>query len=372
MQNGWIAITGSAAPQRAAELKLKNPTRAERAAEAIGAALASTGFGILVYSSDPIFIEPPVVRGFVNSGKAPKDSIRVLYPRKTPPPTFPERDKFPECFQEPDMDPNPNWEFGFYRSLFSVDGVLLLGGGASTLAGGVVARLLRKPIAAIDCYGGAASAVWETLKPGEDLVTEADRNVMGVEDSSEKWATAIASSLLRQKQEAAARAAREKMASRRLNGQAAVILVAFLLAVAMVVLTWDTPGLPSWLTLAALLGAPLLAGLSGALVRGVWETVIQGLPQSRPAATVGVLGIIAGGVAGMLFVVAQLAALAPAAGGQLPPQVNRLIPLALLTGFSAGFATDVVFSRLRESPPMEGVTAGSLSQIAKTAVQRSP
>jgi uncharacterized membrane protein len=107
-------------------------------------------------------------------------------------------------------------------------------------------------------------------------------------------------------------------------------------------------------------------------VRGAWETVIQGLPQSRPAAMVGVLGVIAGGVAGMMFVVAQLAALAPAAGGQLPPQVNRLIPLALLTGFSAGFATDLVFSRLRESTPMESPTASGLSQIAKTAVQRTP
>jgi hypothetical protein len=210
------------------------------------------------------------------------------------------------------------------------------------------------------------------LKSGEDLVTDADRNAMGVEDSGEKWATAIAESLLTQKQESVARASREQRKSRRLNIQAAVILIAFVAALSTVVLTWDTPGLPSWLTLGALLGAPLLAGLSGALVRGVWETVIQGLPQSRPASMVAMLGVIAGGVAGMLFVVAQLSALAPAVGGQLPPQVNRLIPLALLTGFSAGFATDIVFSRLRESTPMETVTAGGLSQIAKGAVQRAP
>jgi hypothetical protein len=61
---------------------------------------------------------------------------------------------------------------------------------------------------------------------------------------------------------------------------------------------------------------------------------------------IALLGAAAGAVSGLLYVIAQLTALAPGVEGKLPPVAGRLVPFALITGFLAGFAADAFFRRL--------------------------
>ena len=67
---------------RADELDIRNPDVARQAGAALGRALANKGLAIVVYSSDPQFIEADVVRGYVESGDARPGSIQIRRPRE--------------------------------------------------------------------------------------------------------------------------------------------------------------------------------------------------------------------------------------------------------------------------------------------------
>jgi hypothetical protein len=62
------------------------------------------------------------------------------------------------------------------------------------------------------------------------------------------------------------------------------------------------------------------------------------------------LGLVAGGLAGVSFVLAQLFANATLPK-DLPAQLSRLAPFLIIIGFAAGLAAEVVLSNLRKSPP---------------------
>jgi len=100
-------------------------------------ALAKAGMRILVYSSGEDFLEGPIVRGYIESQVAATGSIQVRYPFTGAKPAFPEQQAHRRMFDwRP--DDSPDWETSFYRSLNEVDGILLLGGGSSTLIAGLV------------------------------------------------------------------------------------------------------------------------------------------------------------------------------------------------------------------------------------------
>lgn len=58
------------------------------------------------------------------------------------------------------QDTHSEWEIFFYRSLRNADGVILLGGGTSTLIAGLVAMGFGKSIVACETFGGYASKIW--------------------------------------------------------------------------------------------------------------------------------------------------------------------------------------------------------------------
>ena len=157
-----IAIAGSVADKRKDELKLGDPATARKAASEIGRELATAGCRILVYSTEPEFIESDVLSGYVGSNKATPRSIQVRYPLSRPQPLAPEyaaRDALFEWLPTQSSE----WEVAFYRSVEEIDGMLLVGGGYSTLVGGLVAMGQHVPIVALAAFGGAASKVWESL-----------------------------------------------------------------------------------------------------------------------------------------------------------------------------------------------------------------
>jgi hypothetical protein len=65
-----IAVVGSVQKGREYNPPLEHAADARRACEELGRELANQGCDILVYSSDPKFIEADIVRGYVASGKA--------------------------------------------------------------------------------------------------------------------------------------------------------------------------------------------------------------------------------------------------------------------------------------------------------------
>ena len=116
------------------------------------------------------------MKGYAASQVA-KPAIQVRYPVHGEKPSFPEQQTQAQLFDwRPDH--SPDWEVSFYHSLNDVDGVLLLGGGTSTLVSGLVAMGHRIAILALAAFGGASAKVWQALRPGRDLPSADEISLM--------------------------------------------------------------------------------------------------------------------------------------------------------------------------------------------------
>jgi hypothetical protein len=351
MPKHWIAVLGSVDANRK-DLDIRHSDQAAQALQEMGRALAEGDFGIIVYSADPGFIEPEVVAGYVASGKAADDSIRVIYPRRVPKPQFREEQAHRRCFRFL-VDENEGWEVSFYRSLYEVDGLLLVGGGQSTFIAGIIATTRRTPIVALEGYGGAAAKVWQLINPFEcTSLTKEDKSAMAEIDASAAWARKMTDVLLAQKNRLAAAVRKQESSKRernqRLRGQGISSLVVLVLALTLFVGTWDAV-LNRMVLLGALVTAPALAGAAASLIRRLWEQVTrQTDAPDDPVLITALLGCAAGIISGLLYVVAQLTTLTPSASNLMPASASRLVPFALLTGFLAGFAADAFFRKIRD------------------------
>jgi hypothetical protein len=82
MAKPWIAIVGSVDATRCDyDPPLKNAALAKQAAEELGCELAKARYGLIVYTSDPAFIEADVVRGYIKSGSATPKAIQIRFPQ---------------------------------------------------------------------------------------------------------------------------------------------------------------------------------------------------------------------------------------------------------------------------------------------------
>jgi len=117
----------------------------------------------------------------------------------------------------------------------------------------------------------------------------------------------------------------------------------FMAALAIVPLVWGYNNFAGWM----LFIAPLLAGGSGAVIRPMVDRLRgAAIVPSAVLATL-VLGLVAGGISGVLFVTAQLTG-APslASPSELAAYAQRSIPFAVGIGFVAGLTADAVFGKL--------------------------
>jgi hypothetical protein len=348
MTGPLIAIVGDVSASRVFCPPLKDANKARQAARELGGELAQRGARLLVYGGP--FLEADVVRGFVE-GKPSKDrSIVMSYTKDQEPAPFAEEASRPNLFERR-MERGVDWEIAFYRSIARADGVILIGGAASTAISGQVAIGTRKPILALAEFGGAAAKVWETLSAGDDLPNRQEINVMARPwgaDSAAACVTALYSQYER-------RRAVEHAPQPILSVIAALL---FLSALAILPWTWGGNVLNVWM----LFLAPLLAGGSGAAIRPVVDR-LRGSYAIAPSvlATI-VVGLVAGGVAGVLFVTAQLAGDAPlAAAKEVSEFARRSMPFALGVGFIAGLTSDAVFGKLTALDVVRGagIEAGS-------------
>ena len=323
---------------------------APAAAEALGRELAKAGFRILVYSSGVDYLEGCIVRGYVASGVHGRNSVQVRYPLRGEKPAFPEQQTHGEIFDwRPDH--SQDWEMSFYQSLNEVDGILLVGGGVSTMISGVVAMGHRIAILAIASFDGAAAKVWGALRPGPDLPSADDVSLMARpgwgDDRAADCVATLKAQITRKVEEERQRRIDERRRETWVTWQALFALLVFAAAVVSVPVAWAWPlgEVPAiWL----LFMTPLLAGVAGSTIRSVFDLRQGSAPLTgQSAVTTAALGLIAGGVAGLLFITAQVTT-TPASGGHivLTEQARRLVPFGVLIGFVAGLTLDAVFRKL--------------------------
>lgn len=356
----WIAIVGSAEPARAQELGLRNPTEALQAAAEIGAELANRGCRIVIYSFETAFIECRAVQGYLGTGKAKSKSIRLIYPHDSSEPGLGDCEPFRDAF---DFVPDPRsaWEISFYESLTNVDGLVLVGGGRSTMVAGILSIINRRPIVTLAGYGGAAADVWRYL-PATTVVQE-ERNLMAQPKWSAQSAARCVAAVLRQRdqllEEAAEQQRQQERAKiselRRQQGlawqswAAAGLLV---VATATAAFVWNSPP-PSRALILLLFLSPFITGISGAMFRRIFDDFRGVVKSHSPTAAVSALGLAAGGLTGLVYVVAQLTAFPGTIEGAAKTALDqarvehasRILPTAMVTGFVAGLTLDAVFRK---------------------------
>lgn len=338
-----IAIIGSARTNAGYEPPMaRAPEDAVLAAERIGRALADARFRIVVYSASEDFIEPAVVRGYLQSARKPaRGSIQVRYDPSKGDPRFDHRAEQEDAFRR-FPDSTGNWEVSFYESLSNVDAVLLVGGARSTLVAGVLALSRPIPLLTLAAFGGAAQRVWEML-PARGRLVLPDETALMREAS---WTPEMAA-------EAVGILGRQRGRLANLRGDAArhrharVGLGCLFLVAAAWPVCYGLDGQRQWVTIAALEGAPMLAGALGALTRTLLDPVDADGPPPRPVGATFLLGAVAGLAAGVLFTTAQLAAVTSPDAGALLVQAQRVLPYALVAGLAGGLGFEAVLTNLR-------------------------
>jgi len=333
-----VAIVGSADSNRATQLSLRDADRAPDACEALGRELAAQGLDIIVYSSDPGFIEAAVVRGYAAFESRTPGSIQVRLPLGAETSRFSEARDRPELFDHR-PDASQDWEVSFYRSLVETDGVLLLGGGRSTYVTGLIALAFRIPVVAVASFGGHAARVWQTLDRMRNDAEPEEIKRMGGEWRDELAAPLVAS-LVAQRQR---RAAKEESARREASRDARRAFSSLLIGAVLLLLALGAiPLSSSWelgsgRALALLIGAPLLAATAGAIVRHSFD---GGREWFRTA----ILGMAAGAIASLLFIAAQLLTTPDILESA---DARRLLFFVVPVGFVAGLTFDDVYRKLR-------------------------
>lgn len=352
-----IAVIGSIDDTRA-ELKplLRNSAAGPGAARAIGKALAEAGWPIMVYSSTPKFVESYIVEGYVGSGKAKEGSIITLFPRQRDPLVhgeFPEQSKHPGLF-DVRVDVHPRWQASYYQSLPDVEGVLIIGGGNTTLIMGLMALANQKPVVSVADFGGSGEEIWAILaeKPWIDA---ADRLEMGRPVWSDDRAPLLVGSLQKQREnldslqrkKAGLEAKQQKDRDQR--SRRALIYGVISAVLTLAGLFGGPDSLKQfWLPLYAICfaGIPICAGMAGAMFFTLRNVKNRSVSVTEAQAH----GFWAGLGSAVLFFVSQITsnrditslsdAVTKGKGG-----LNVLLLFSLVIGFVAGLTYEAVFGK---------------------------
>lgn len=311
--------------------------KAHAAAQALGVALAKKGHGLIVYDAN--FIEAVVVSAYVAAIAQRVEGGPLIVIRQPPAPTnavFAEERTHPALFDRM-ADSSGLWEVSFYRSLADADGLVLIGGAKSTAIAGQVAIGARVPVLALLRSGGAAETVWRTIAPGVDLPTGNEHARMADdpgEGAAQRWVEVLEGQCRR----------RHAVETGPIIWHAVVASVLFVLALAMAFGgQLGVASLGQAASLAMLFVATLLAGVAGAAVRMVFERRYGSGPLVPPSmAITAALGLMAGALAGMLYIVAQ--------PGDIEIAANtaglRLVSLVLVVATVGGLTAEAVFRKL--------------------------
>lgn len=312
--------------------------KAREAARSLGAALAARGHGLIVYDAN--FIEAEVVAAYVAARPDASDrgvpiEIRQPIAGAAQVVPFPEERSHPALFNRTAVS-SSSWDVSFYRSLADADGLVLIGGARSTAIAGQVAIGARVPVLALLKTGGSAETVWRTVVPGVDLPSGNEHARMADDPgdaAAARWVEGLE----------AQRRRRYAVESGRIVWHAVVASVLFVLALAAGLGSHLLVAvLPPVLAKALLFASTLAAGVAGAAVRMVFERRYGSGPLVPPSMAITVaLGLMAGALSGMLYIVAQPGDLELAGVTGL-----RLVALITVVATIGGLTAEAVFRKL--------------------------
>lgn len=337
-----VAIIGGFYDLDATDPKLGQEARDY--AQELGRELAKAGFGIVVYFSNDLSLEPHVVSGFVSAlpSGCTTPCIDARYSEaQRGQVMFKEQSTHPTLFHEHTF-PGQNWEAPFYRSLAARDGVqaaLLMAGGKSTLNAGQVALGRGLPLLAIDKFPGSARILrteLATRNPGYPSSSGAGpyQLVTWLKDQYENEAKNL-------RQEQHIQREFERMTShRRGTTWFAIALIALLMMLSLGLLGVETP---HWFVVATG-GALLTAGATGALIRGLTTTTMMLEPKLAS-----LLGMAAGLVVGLAYLIPQLISsdkILELNTSVVEAKHKILFLSVVLVAFTAGIGFDTIFRRM--------------------------
>ena len=304
-------------------------------AVALGAGLAHRGYRIMVYHSGAAFIEAKAVEGFVGANPTLERSIIVRQPLMGTPALFPEENTHAKLFSRR-VDTSDEWEVSFYRSLIESDGVVLIGGGYSTFTAGQVAIGSRIPVLALEKSGGSARKVWRSLSPDVDLPSSDEHARMAhapAEETVHDWINALDTQRRRRYAVETGPIRKHALYSGLLFVLALTLALASHLVAAVNQTGWGT---------ALLITSTLLGGGAGAAIRMVFERRYGAGPLVPPSLAVTLaLGTIAGGLAGLLYLVAQTSQANLASNDAL-----RFVSIMAVISVVGGLTVETVFRKL--------------------------
>jgi len=143
-----------------------------------------------------------------------------------------------------------------------------------------------------------------------------------------------------------------------INWHAIISAILFMLAAFIWPLASLIPTNDPFQTLCVVLSTPMIAGASGASIRvvldwaaGVTRTFTLSTYNQHILLRYAALGIVAGGLAGVSFVLAQIFA-SDVSPQNMATSLRKLVPFLVIIGFAAGLAAEVVLSNLRKSTPV--------------------
>ncbi len=321
-------------------------SNAQQEGIALGRELAQAGFGLIVYFSNEMSLEPHVVKGFVEATPATVRAplIRVRYPTILRDEVrFAEQSSRQELFDHL-LFPGEDWEVLFYQSLSAeegVDSVVLLAGATSTLIAGQIAIARHLPVLAIDAFGGSAAKVWAQL-------AHANRALSG-----DAWGTRPAADLVGRLHKDCRRADRVRAQQQQDRQRLATILerrnqgvYAFgATAALLAILVLGAGAVTNPGQFIALIFGGLAAGAVGAAVRIFAE------PGSADPRLAVLLGAVAGLVAGLAYLAPQFIGaqnlLAPGTATVAATDQIQFL-WSIIVALSAGAGFDTIFNRMRK------------------------
>ncbi len=339
-----VVVVGSGSAGREYSPPLRDRESLAQACRDIGRELARAGCDLIVFSSAEDFVERDVVAGFVEGITAGAPGRIVVRTSALKQVDF---GLSQEAMERVDVerDTADEWEVSYYRSIYSADGVITVGGGRSTRIAGLLAISHRTPLVTLAAFGGGAAVVREYLDKHRNDAIDDDIVLMGRPWSAQSAPRLVQCLLDQQRRrtvaaDAGARAARSV---RRTQTYTALTAILALSAAAAAVLLADAER-PHALLLGLLLGGPMLSAVGGAMLRDSTD-------QQPNAVWSAARGLGAGMLSAMLYVASQLLTtpdlLAQASAAR------RLLWFVIPMGIAAGYTFDLVYARLRqgEAPP---------------------
>lgn len=330
-----VVVLGSGEAGRTYDPPLKDQPRISEASAALGRELAAAGMNLVVFSSQPDFVEADVVRAFLG---ASGDDARVIV--RNPRSAVVDFGADTAADQRIQIEPDSGslWETSYYQAILEADGIVILGGGRASRIAGIIALVRNIPVVAVAGFGAGAEVVWEQMHKHQLHATAEELRLMGRPwrpDSAERLVAALVAQQTRVRDQAEAERMAAGRALRDQTRAGLAAITALLTTVLLVVFALLNNAVG--VNVACLVVAPVFAAVGGAFLRE------SGAGEAGLTLT-GARGAGAGLLAVMLYVATQQLA----GGAELTTEsARRLLWFVIPMGIAAGYTFDLVYAKLK-------------------------